>query len=120
MITTLDYIYGLKGSQHELFLSLHSFILGYDGIKSSIKYGIPFYHKNKMLCYANPLKPQGAELVFWSAKRMNHSLPFLDFKKRESMAGITINGPNEINYELLDAILQEALQIDASFATSQS
>ena len=119
-MNTLDYIYGLEGEQHQLFLALHSFITSYEGVNSSIKYGIPFYSKSKILCYINPQKPTGAELVFWEAKKMHYSLALLDFKKRKSMAGITVLDVSAINYEVLDALIQEALQIDNRHATSQS
>lgn len=86
-MNTLDYIYGLEGEQHQLFLALHSFITSYEGVNSSIKYGIPFYSKSKILCYINPQKPTGAELVFWAAKKMHHSLPLLDLKNENQWLG---------------------------------
>jgi hypothetical protein len=108
----LEFIEKLPLHQQDLFRPLHSFLYDYEDVKSSIKYGIPFYTRNKMICYANPLKPNDVEIVFWNAKKMHNSLPFLDFKKRKMMGGITLNEITLENLELLDSIVQEAIEID--------
>ncbi len=73
---------------------------------------MPFYSVNKVICYTNPLKPNGVEIVFWNAKKMPNSLPFLDFKKRKMMGGITLKEISVENLELLDSIVREAIEID--------
>jgi hypothetical protein len=91
---------------------LHNFISDYDGMKSSLKYTIPFYHKKKNICYINPLKNGGAELVFWQALKMPNSLPMLEQKDRKWFAGITYNNLDAVDFEILDRMIKEALSVD--------
>lgn len=111
-MTVIDFIYNQKDSQHELFLQLHSFIMEYEGMRADIKYKIPFYSIAKPICYISPLKRGGVEVVFWNALKMKNSLPLLDLKKRKWMAGITYNSIDEVDFELLDSIIQEAILHD--------
>jgi hypothetical protein len=81
-------------------------------MQSTIKYTIPFYTRNKILCYINPLKPIGIELVFWNARKMDKHLAHFDFKKRKRFGGITFRTLEEVDFELLDGILREAIELD--------
>ncbi len=117
-MNVIDYIYNQKGSQHELFLMLHNFISEYEDIQSIIKYGIPFYSKKKVVCYLNPLKPIGVELVFWNALKMKNSLPLLDMKKRKWFAGISYHTIKDIDFEVLDKIITEAINCDSQYNKS--
>lgn len=112
-VTVIDYIYRLQGSQQELFRVIHSFLSDYP-LTSSIKYGIPFYSGTKIVCYANAQKPAGLEIVFWRAPEMKESSPHLALKKRKSMAGIQYASLDDVNFEILDTLLLEALRCDIS------
>lgn len=112
MQNIIDFIERRPIEFQPFYQQLHAFLSEYEGIKSTIKYGIPFYSKNKLICYTNPQKPSGVEIVFWKAHPMQKSLPLLDKKKRKSMAGITINSLTEENLIVLDGIIREALEID--------
>lgn len=111
-MTVIDFIYNQKGPQHDLFLQLHSFIMEYENVGADIKYKIPFYSVTKPICYISPQKNGGVEIVFWNALKMKKSLPLLDLKKRKWMAGITYNTIDEVNFETLDSIIQEAILHD--------
>lgn len=115
-MTVIDYIYAKTGGQHELFLILHNFLAEYEGVRADIKYKIPFYSKTKPVCYISPQKNGGVEVVFWSALMMKDSLPLLDLKKRKWMAGLTYNSVKEIDFEVLDSIVLEALVCDMGCA----
>ena len=119
-MTVIDFIYKQKGKQHELLLLLHNFITGYDNIQASIKYGIPFYSLTKPICYLNPQKKGGVELVFWNAAKMKKSLPILDMKNRKWMAGITYTDISNLDFELLDEIIQESISADPSIGIKKS
>ena len=111
-MTVIDFIYNQKGAQHELFLQLHSFIMEYDKVRADIKYKIPFYSVKKPICYISPQKKGGVEVVFWNALKMKDSLPLLDLKKRKWMAGITYKNIDEVDFEVLDKIIQEGISVD--------
>ncbi|MBT8327234.1 MAG: DUF1801 domain-containing protein [Bacteroidia bacterium] len=118
MSSVIDYIYNQKGSQHELFLMLHNFISEYSEIEASLKYKIPFYAKEKVICYLNPVKPIGVELVFWNALKMKDSLPLLDMKKRKWFAGITYRNLEDIDFDVLDKMIKEAIKCDSQYNKS--
>lgn len=115
-MTLIDYIYAKKGSQHELLLQLHNFISEYQGVVGVLKWGIPFYSINKPICYINPLKNNGVEVVFWSGTNLKESMKYLDQKKRKSMAGITYTHIDTVDFEILHGVLHEAKKIDAAKA----
>lgn len=51
-----DFIETQKGTELEVFLILHPWLIEKMGLKSKMRYGIPFYDTEKWLCYLNPLK----------------------------------------------------------------
>ncbi len=119
-MTVINFIYKQKGKQHELLLLLHNFITGYDNIQASLKYGIPFYSLTKPICYLNPQKKGGVELVFWNAAKMKKSLQILDMKNRKWMAGITYTDISNLDFELLDEMIQESISADPSIGIKKS
>lgn len=84
----------------------------YENIRTDIKYKIPFYSVTKPICYISPLKKGGIEVVFWNALKLKDSLPLLDLKKRKWMAGITYNTIDDVDFEMLDSVIQEAISVD--------
>ncbi len=90
---------------------LHSFIAEYEELKPTIKYSIPFYVQNKPICYINPQKPIGVEVVFWKAKEMSIG-SVLDYKKRKWFGGVTYRTVNDIDFELLDKLIREGIVLD--------
>jgi hypothetical protein len=111
-LTIIDYIYAKKDDLHELLLLLHNFINEYDDIRADLKWGIPFYSVNKPICYINPLKSKGVEVVFWNGINLKGSLSYLDQKKRKQMDGITYENIASVDFEVLHSILQEARHLD--------
>jgi len=111
-LTVIDFIYKQEGAQQELFLQLHSFISDYPELRADIKYKIPFYSKNKVICYLNPQKSGGVEIVFWNALKMKKGLSVLDMKKRKWFAGITFTNIESVDFELLDLLMREAIEQD--------
>ena len=93
---------------------MHSFLSEYDNVKACFKYKIPFYSIFKPICYINPLKSSGVEVVFWNALKMKNSLPLLDQKTRKLMVEITYRTIDKVNFELLDTMIREAISIDAA------
>ena len=47
-------------------------------MRADLKWGIPFYSVTKPICYINPLKNRGVEVVFWSGINLKDSLSYLD------------------------------------------
>ncbi len=98
---------------------LQNFISEYEGVRSDIKYKFPFYSRNKPICYLNPLKKVGAGLVFWNALEMTNSLSLRDMKKRKWFAGISYDTIDEVDFNLLNKMLLEAISIDGSLSSNK-
>lgn len=111
-MNVIDFIYNQKGAKHNLLLQLHAFISEYDCIQSSLKWGIPFWTIGRTICYANPLKTGGVELVFWNGTLLIKDFPILNLKDRKRMAGIIYEDAEDIDFELLNAILLKAIAYD--------
>ena len=102
----------LEGSKKELALSLHQFILSYQGISPKIRYNIPFYIKNTWICYLNVPKKGGVELAFIRANKFQESQSLLDFKDRKMVGSFTYSNKGEVDFEKIDAVMREALLLD--------
>lgn len=77
----------------------------------SIKYNIPFYHGRKNICYLNPLKDgQRVELAFLEGKKLSSLYHILDMRDRKSVAGFILNPLQEIPWDELVCIMQDALK----------
>lgn len=111
----IDFIYKQNDKQQELFRVLHSNISEYEGIESSIKWSLPFWTIKKTICYANPQKAGGAELVFWNGTELMKGFPMLDRKDRQRVAGITYRSVEEVDFKLLDQIITKAIYLDTNF-----
>lgn len=114
-MTVIDFIYKRKGTQQELFRVLHSFISAYDGIESTLKWSIPFWTMKKTICYANPQKDGGVELVFWNGTELMKDFPMLNLKDRQRMAGMAFKTVDDVDFELLDRIIQQAIYLDEHY-----
>ncbi len=108
-----EFILKFDGNQNDVLRYLHSLITSYDGVKCSIKFRIPFYFGRSWLCYLNPVKNNGTELVFTRGVELSQMFPILEKKSRKIVAGITFYHLNEIPELEIAEILTEALRLDA-------
>ena len=108
-----DYLNNIKKTElNELAFFIHQFILTYPGITSKISYGIPFYYGKKWICYLNITKQNQLEWAFTRAKEMKNKSGFLQFNGRKQVAGITLNNINELHEDILEELMQDALDLD--------
>lgn len=89
---------------HELFLSLN--------LMPKIRYKIPFYYRKKWLCYLNPQKKGGVELVFLRGKELSNAQGILDDKGRKQVSGIFFSSVTDIPHEAVYEIIQEAILLE--------
>ena len=78
----------------------------------TIKYKIPFYHRNKMICYINPLKKSGVELTFIKGQLLSDPHKILQFKNRKQIAGIEIQSIEDIIKKEVDEMINIAILKD--------
>lgn len=114
-MTPIDqYIYKQSKEISEVLDFLNEHIMSIDqGIKSSIKWKVPYYKKRQSLCYLNVVKSGKVELNFLKGYRFETSKKqYLEFRKRTMVGGITLGNLADIDVEILDIVFNEALRLD--------
>ncbi|MGL1887943.1 MAG: DUF1801 domain-containing protein [Reichenbachiella sp.] len=112
MESVLSYINSRETNQSAIMMRLHRMITDHPKVTAQIKYKIPTYKYFNPLCYLNPLKGGGVEMVFVRARELSNEQGVLDFKKRVWMAGISFSYVHQINDQMVNEILQEAFLLD--------
>lgn len=112
MFDVEEFIKSKEGRQFEILDKLHRIITVFDFIKYKIRFKIPFYDAKNWVCYLNPLKYNAVEIVFTHGNLLAEMFPELDTKGRKKVAGITFTNAEEIEPELILAILEKSIQFD--------
>jgi hypothetical protein len=102
----------LDGIQAETALYLHQQIMSYPGVLCKLRYKIPFYDRKHWVCYINPLNNNKLELVFLRGSELIDFDGTLQPRGRKMVKGIIFDGFQTISFDLLHAIIQEALNLD--------
>lgn len=105
------FILELEGNQKQVMMYLHTILEGLN-LESKIRYRVPFYFGKSWICYLNPKKDDQVELAMLRGNELSNSQGILDFKDRKQVAGITIAKVEEIPFEKLQEVLQEAILLD--------
>ena len=82
-LTVQDYIDSRPENQRAIMTSLDQLILEYPKVISKLRYKIPFYYQKSWICYLNPIRDQGVELVFIRANELSNEQGILDAKGRK-------------------------------------
>lgn len=112
MKSVAQFILGLDGQQKAIVSYLDHHLTDYHGLSSSIKYRIPFYQNRKWICYLNPIRNDGVELVFLKGRELSNVQKLLNHKDRKMVAGIEIFNLVSIPEKEINEIVQEALLLD--------
>lgn len=111
MIEVENFIYKHEGDQREILLYLHHLFIDFD-LSTKIRYKIPFYYGKTWICYLNPIKKGGIELVFIRGNELSNSQGLLDNKGRKQVAGLEIFNVKDIPQETLREVIHEAILLD--------
>lgn len=107
-----DFIATLEPNLQELANILRHYILASSpDIKEKIAYGIPFFFQTKNICYINPTK-EGLDLAFVKGHMLNSCADPFELKGRKNVKSIYLQSSTELDFEILDQVLQEAIQLD--------
>lgn len=112
MSAVLDYIFQQKENQKEILLFFHDWFTKELKLTSKIRYKIPFYDKNSWICYLNPIKGGKIELAFIRGNDLSNKQGLLNLKNRKQIAGIEFTTLDEIPFEAVNQIIQEAIFLD--------
>lgn len=107
----VEFIEKFEGQQYLILNKLHQLITSFDEITATIRYKIPFYDAGSWICYLNPVKKSGIELVFIHGVELSRKYKFLDIRKRKTVAGITYRHSEYINVEDIISILQDSIEL---------
>ena len=107
-----DFIYEYEGQQREVLLYLNQLFTMDLGLESKIRYRIPFYYGRSWICYTNPVKEEGIELVFLRGNELSNEQGLLESKGRKQVLGVTFRTLADISEEALLEVLQEAILLD--------
>lgn len=99
-----NFILSVDDDRRDLVVYLHHLFTDRLGLKPKMRYRLPFYDHRKWLCYVNPKKTGGVELVFLDGQSLDDSAGLLDSSGRKRVAGIMI-------YRLEDVPEQEILDL---------
>ncbi len=100
------------GNQRTVMEFLHEHFIEL-GLQPKYRFKIPFYYQKTWVCYMNPIKNDGIELVYVRARELANTSGILDFKNRKMAAGISIYSVAEIPLELITDVTYEAMVLDA-------
>lgn len=107
-----NYIYNQKPELRELLIALRSIILKSNTeITEKISYRIPFFYRNKPLCYLNPT-PKGVDIGFWSGINFRKNAHLLELKNRKQIKTYFVAFSSKINIKNIKSILKEAIELD--------
>jgi hypothetical protein len=108
-----DFIENREDDVQKAILShLHELLMGHPNMVTKIRYQIPFYYQKSWVCYLNPLKNSGVEVVFLRANELSNEQGALQFNGRKQVAGLSYFSPKDIDETLLLEILGEAILLD--------
>ena len=107
-----DYIYSLEGEQRRIVQVLNRWLENELVLQGKIRYKIPFYYRKSWICYLNPVKNGKIELAFLRGNELSNIQGLLDFKDRKQVAGIEIASVAEIQWDVFNEIIQEAIVLD--------
>lgn len=116
MKTIEDFILGLDSQQKVIVSFFHQHLTQNHDLLGKISYNIPVYYRKSWVCYLNPIKNNGIELVFTKGHRLSNDQGLLDKKKRKYVAGIDLYNLKHVPEQSIDEIIQEALIIDQLYS----
>jgi len=107
-----DFIEGQDKDRRDLMRYLDHLFSEEMGLVSKIRYRIPFYFNRSWICYLNPIKEAGIELVFLRGNELSNVQGLLDHRGRKQVSGIILNKVSEIPQEAIREIMHEAIILD--------
>ncbi|MCB9312391.1 MAG: hypothetical protein R2787_06030 [Saprospiraceae bacterium] len=112
MNSCIDFIEERSGEQQAILIYLYELFLQWEGVRPRMAFGIPFFYGKKWICYLNPLKDGGVEVVFTRARELSNANGLLEAKGRKLVMGVTYRSLTEIREESLLETWEEALALD--------
>jgi hypothetical protein len=94
-----------------MLVELHRLSMTFPGVKSKIRYRLPFYDGFKWICYLKPMRENLIEVCFLNGFKLAER-PYLKAAKRKLVKGITIDEITDTNLEMIAEVFAEAHLFD--------
>ncbi|MEM6343807.1 MAG: DUF1801 domain-containing protein [Bacteroidota bacterium] len=107
-----DFIESQEKERRDLMRYLHHLFSEEMGLVSKIRYRVPFYYNRSWICYLNPIKTGGIELVFLRGNELSNVQGILDHRGRKQVSGIMLEKLADIPQEAIREIMHEAIILD--------
>ncbi|MDF9799651.1 hypothetical protein OKW21_004914 [Catalinimonas alkaloidigena] len=107
-----------QGQQKLILRHLHNLLTDNPGVSPKLRFKIPFYYRKSWICYLNPVKNEGIELVFLRANELSNEQGLLESRGRKQVKGVIFYKLNEIPEQAIHEVVQEALLLDESIPYS--
>lgn len=109
-----QYIFSKPDRIREVLDFLNEHILSFNTrIHATLKWKVPYYSGKGMLCYLNVTKDEKVELNFAKGYLFQKEVKSLiQFRGRTVVGGIVYSDLSEINLDVLNVTLAEAIRID--------
>lgn len=103
-----------QGQQKLILQYFHQLMISNPRVIAKLRYKIPFYYRKSWICYLNPVKKGGIELVLLRANELSNEQGLLESRGRKQVKGIIFYKLSEIPEQAIHEIIQEALLLDES------
>lgn len=111
-MTNEEYIDNLDEELKKIAEYLHELMMSFPGVKTKIRYGIPFYDINHWIVYISPFKTGGIEFAFVRGSELNDDNNILEARGRKMVKSIIINSMKDIKEKELNELILEAIILD--------
>ncbi|MEL7533350.1 MAG: DUF1801 domain-containing protein [Bacteroidota bacterium] len=107
-----DFIEGQDKDRRDLMRYLHQMFSEEMGLVSKIRYKVPFYYNRSWICYLNPSKKVGIELVFLRGNELSNVQGILEARGRKQVRGILLEKLADLPQDAIREIMHEAIILD--------
>jgi hypothetical protein len=114
-----DFEHIFNEEQMPVALALHHFLSDLPGIELKERYKIPFYYRRSWVCYLNPIKKGGVEIVFIYGNKLSNGAGLLSGEGRKQVMGVIYRNLAAIEEESLRETIHEALLLDEEMHQSR-
>jgi len=102
----------LNSRQSSIVQFLHDLIIENPGIEVKRRWKLPFYYRKSWICYFNILKNGAVEWAFVRGNELSNEHGWLEDRGRKQIYSISFSKPEDIDIDMANLYLQEALLLD--------
>lgn len=111
-----SYILKLSKEERNIIHFFHSIFINKYSLNPAIKWNIPTYTGNSIVCYLNPDKRIGIHLCFMQGYKLTDTNKILERKNRKLVTSFHVKSLDEIPYQALIQNIEDAIYLDQSKA----